>query len=107
AIDDLADDSLECLFLDRGAGRRRRTAQVNRLQRPISRKEIDSRADLGACARIEIGNLAAMAPLASVEIAEAREQRREGVSLVPQARDGNPAGHRLYNAALRARSSVG
>ena len=43
------------------------------------------------------------------DIADLSTRRRlaEGVAFVPQAGNGDSARHRLYNARLRARSSVG
>src|SRR5258708_10817025 len=82
---DLIDDLAQGRLFDRAAGPGGRAAQINRGQTPVSGKEIDCRADLGAAAGIELGDVLAFAPLAPLEIREACQYRSERVSLVPEA----------------------
>src|SRR5207302_7062538 len=95
ARQDLIDDRLQVRLFDRAPGTRTRAAQINRGQTPVSGKEIDCRADLGAAAGIELGDVLALAPLAPLEIREAREDGGERVSLVPEACDGDSSRHEL------------
>src|SRR6185369_13910763 len=107
AIDDLVDDLLELGLFHRATRPSGRAAQVDRRQLAMRGEEIDGGAELGARALIERCRISADAPLAVAEIREPRVDRRERVSFVPQARDGDSGRHGLYNARLRARSSVG
>ena len=89
AIGDLAHHLLEIGFLHCAAGAGGGAAQADRSQSPICSEEIDRRADFRPRAAVEGGHRVAGLPFALAKIGSARRDRRERISLVPQARDGD------------------